>query len=560
MSSLGAIVRARLRGTLNRLRGLRRESRLKLAAEIIVGGGLWWALYAASARSLRFLARFPDLREEVVYTTLGLLFMALTVLLIFSNAVIALGSLFRSAETAFLLASPAPAGSVYAYKTLEGLVFSSWAFLIMGLPPILAYGVDVGAPASYYIGIPVFFVPFTVITASVGTLAGLVLTGLVPRHRGKFAAGLFAAFVAAGLLVAIRVASTYRGAGLAFGELWKEEVLGHLAFLRNRHLPHSWLTRGMLALASGRTADALVPFAATASTAVFAYLLGDFVARRTYRAAWSAAAGGRGARRARMSVVASVLAAATSFAGRTASLFVWKDVRLFLRDPTQWSQMAIFFGLLGIYILNLRNLHYDYSRGFWLYLVSTLNLGATSLTLATLTTRFVFPQMSLEGRRFWVLGLAPTRRREILYGKFAFSLSGALVVAETLVLLSNYMLRMPRDVLLAQVAATALVCTGLTGLAVGMGAIFPDYRETNASRIVSGFGGTLTLILSVLFVVAVVAAVAVPSHVRLVEAAIGPRAYLRWAGGALASACALTALAAGLPLAWGARSLERAEF
>ena len=32
---------------------------------------------------------------------------------------------------------------------------------------------------------------------------------------------------------------------------------------------------------------------------------------------------------------------------------------------------------------------------------------------------------------------------------------------------------------------------------VGLGAIFPDYRETNPARIVSGFGGTLTLILSI---------------------------------------------------------------
>ena len=35
-----------------------------------------------------------------------------------------------------------------------------------------------------------------------------------------------------------------------------------------------------------------------------------------------------------------------------------------------------------------------------------LNLGACSLNLATVTTRFVFPQFSVEGKRLWIIGLA----------------------------------------------------------------------------------------------------------------------------------------------------------
>ena len=111
-----------------------------------------------------------------------------------------------------------------------------------------------------------------------------------------------------------------------------------------------------------------------------------------------------------------------------------------------------------------------------------------------------------------------------------------------------------------QMVAGGLVCVGLTGLAVGLGALFPNYRETNPSRIVSGFGGTLTLVLSVLFVVVVVGSVALLTHMRLVSGWLGPRGYARWAVVAVGFAGAATFLAAGLPLALGARSLERAEF
>jgi ABC-2 type transport system permease protein len=233
---------------------------------------------------------------------------------------------------------------------------------------------------------------------------------------------------------------------------------------------------------------------------------------------------------------------------------------VFVRDPSQWAQFVIFFGLLGIYIVNLRNLHYDFSRGFWMFLVSTLNFGATSLTLATLTTRFIFPQVSLEGKRFWVLGLAPIRRRYIIYGKFAFALFGAFVVAESLVLLSNFMLRMPHEVFVTHAIAMGFVCVGLTGLAVGLGAVFPSYRESNPSRIVSGFGGTLTLILSVAYVVVMVALVAIPAQMRLVQGTIGPRAFRNWATVIIVLAGCVTAATAGIPLFLGRKALDEAEF
>jgi ABC-2 type transport system permease protein len=543
----------------NRIAAIRNESMLKKSVEIGVGITLWVGLYAASAESFRFLSRFPQLREHVIYTALALLFMSLTILLTFSSTIIALGTLFRTKETSFLLATPAPPGSIFAYRTFEGLLFSSWAFLVMGLPPMLAYGVDISAPLLYYIGLPLFFVPLTLLTSSLGTLLGLLLAGFLPKHRGRFLAIALGGVFIGGAYMAIRLFLSYKELP-AYSEAWMDEVLQHLSFLRDRHFPHTWVTRGLLYLAADRPAGAALPWCALLASAAFAFLLGDFVARKAYRLAWSRAVGTSTRKRYGTNVIVRAIEFLIRPAGRISRLFIAKDVRQFARDPTQWGQVVIFFGLLGIYIANLRNLHYDFSQGFWLFLVSTLNLAATSLTLATLTTRFVFPQMSLEGKRFWILGLAPVKRRQILYGKFAFALLGAFVVSEGLVLLSNFMLRMPREVFVTQAVAIAFICVGLTGLAVGLGAVFPNYRESNPSRIVSGFGGTLTLILSIFYVVAMVAAVAVPTQFRLVRATIGPREFSRWAVAMVVVMALFTIAAAGVPLRIGARAIEEAEF
>src|SRR5439155_25285102 len=84
-----------------------------------------------------------------------------------------------------------------------------------------------------------------------------------------------------------------------------------------------------------------------------------------------------------------------------------KDTRMFWRDTTQWAQSLMLFGLLAVYIFNLRHFSQQLNHMFWVHLVSYLNLGACSLNLATLTTRFVYPQFSLEGKRLWIVGMAP---------------------------------------------------------------------------------------------------------------------------------------------------------
>ena len=52
-----------------------------------------------------------------------------------------------------------------------------------------------------------------------------------------------------------------------------------------------------------------------------------------------------------------------------------KDLRMFWRDTTQWGQSVMLFGLLGAYIINLRNFTHQLTSQFWINLVAFLNLG-----------------------------------------------------------------------------------------------------------------------------------------------------------------------------------------
>ena len=179
-------------------------------------------------------------------------------------------------------------------------------------------------------------------------------------------------------------------------------------------------------------------------------------------------------------------------------LLLIKDWRLLRRDPVQWSQFLIFFGLLGLYFLNVdrfNNPHSDIGYITWINMVSFLNLAVVGLILSTFTTRFIYPMISLEGHCFWILGLLPVERDTILWSKFWFASLGSWVPCALLVLLSDMMLQVPTLVIGVHQLTCVLLCLGLASIAVGFGAMMPNFRETSPSKIAAGFGGTLNLVL-----------------------------------------------------------------
>jgi ABC-2 type transport system permease protein len=179
---------------------------------------------------------------------------------------------------------------------------------------------------------------------------------------------------------------------------------------------------------------------------------------------------------------------------------ILKDLRVFWRDTTQWGQTIMLFGLLGVYILNLRHFSQQLTSPFWIHLISFLNLGACSLNLATLTTRFVFPQFSLEGKRLWIVGLAPLGLPTLIRTKFWLTSCASLILTLGLMWLSCSMLKMPLDRTLYFTTAITVMTFTLSGLAVGLGVLYPNFKEDNPSKIVSGFGGTFCLVLSFLYI------------------------------------------------------------
>lgn len=475
---------------------------------------------------LNFLYRFPLvgslLSQRLIYLVFGFFF----IMLVFSNLIIGYSTLFKSRETTWLLSLPLPPQNIYRWKFLEALAVSSWALLFLSAPLMIAYGRVHEAPPIFFLQIAVVFVPFVIIPALIGSWAVIFLVRLL-GHRDVKNIVLVISLAVLALLIAFIKPVTDAEALAAEDVLSFDQLLRHTRISVNPFLPSAWLAQTVLAWSEGLMRQGLFSFLLLLSYAMMGLLVGYEIVGRFFFSSWTVALSSRAARFQRQAVARRQRERRPSLLEQITNLLrpwsppvaalVLKDARLFWRDPAQWIQFMIFFGLLCIYVINLRNVAFNFQNPFWETMISYLNLAASSLTLSTLTTRFVFPQFSLEGRLLWLVGLAPIGLRKVLLQKFWTSVFTTSVITVSLMITSSLMLHLPWVRVGFFAAAIALMSATLSGLSVGLGALFPNFKEDNPSKIVSGFGGTLCLVASFLYITLFVSLAAVPDLARVTK-------------------------------------------
>ncbi len=454
-----------------------------------------------------------DLDLRLIELVLDLLFLTLTVMLTFSTGIIVYSSLFASAESQFLMALPIPDDHVFAYKLQGGIAFSSWAFVLLGSPVLIAYGLEMGdgAPWYYYVAMPVFFLGFILMPGSLGAVACLVLVNILPRHRLQ---ALLAIVVVLAVALLAWSYSVFREAAQSpYSKTWFENLIAELSVIGGSWVPFQWIARGLKLAAVGRPIEMLRYLGLVWSNGLMAYIAALWLGRRLYRRGLNrVASGGTLRRRYGGAWLDDTVTRLLFFLDPQARLLIVKDFRTFRRDPAQWAQVLIFLALAALYFSNVRRF-YEQDLGRWFKnFISLLTLVAGSLLMCAYTGRFIFPMLSLEGRKFWILGLLPLDRAMLVWSKFAFSTAGCMLAGEFLAVFSNLMLHMPASLVVMHALTIGVLAFGLSGLSVGLGACLPNFRETDPSKIAMGFGGMLNVIAGLLLLLVLITLMALPAH------------------------------------------------
>jgi ABC-2 type transport system permease protein len=531
-----------------------RQSALRTGGMGLVGTGAALLTFLLAHRAFAFVGGLEVVGPVVLARLMSLFFFVLFVMLVTSSVLVAYQTLFRARDSAFWMAAPLRPEQVHDARALEIGLMSSWAFLFLGTPLLLAHALASGAAWPQLALLFPVLVLFAALATEIGVLVAITLVRAFPGLDWKrLALLLVAGLVPVGLFFvrAFRVGQVDPAADV---ESLVAHALEGLGRTQDPLLPGWWASEALRAAGRGEPGRAAFLAWTLAITALLAGLLAREAAAAWLQPAWQAVHGGGVAQPVRSRTRRSRSRPAR---GPSRALAL-KDVTLFFREPAQWTQAGLVALLATVYVVNLRNVP-DLTRyGAWGSVAALMNLAVVLLLVATLTTRFAFPLLSMEGRRAWIVLLAPIERRQVVLQKAALSVVLAGAFGLLAAAFSCAVLHVPPDVRRVTLVVVLATAFALSGLAVGLGAIFPELREDNPSRIVAGFGGTLDFLLGLGHVTVTVLLVGAP---RVLEALgrIDAAERRSWETAGLAAACALALAVGMLPLALGARSFGRRE-
>jgi ABC-2 type transport system permease protein len=494
-----------------RNRARRRERGDGLRAGLFGGLGLGVAaaLFAITFWLTWQLLDYEELGDYLLRLGLGWLFLTFLSFVAFSAVVSALSTFFLSEDLRLLIPAPVPQERLFHSRFARTVGQSAWMVVAFLLPVLLAIGLARCAPPAYYAVAVAAIVPFVVIPSALGAVVTLGLVSVFPARRARDVLMLMGLLFAIAIVMLLRFIRPERL--LSVQSL--PDVTAFFATLQSPvtpFLPSFWAGESLFAALRGGV-DPL-HLGALWTTALAATVLARAAYGRHYFSAWSKAQEARKARFTRLAFLEPLVRRLPSEPARRALLV--KDLKVFLRDTTQWSQLLLLLALALVYVYNFRVLDLDripYMSRVIKNAYAFVNLAMAAFVTSAVAVRFVFPAVSAEGAAFWIVRTAPVRMSSFLWSKLWTGLVPILLLAEALTVVSNDLLGVAPLLKVLGAGAMAFMTLALVGLACGMGARHPRFGAENVTQVAGSYGGVAFMVLAVLYILAMVALLAWPA-------------------------------------------------
>ena len=406
-----------------RNRGLsktRKGRGLRILLLSTIGLAFWSGTFIILYRVLTYFQRMESFGDILAYKLLSMALITFFSLLIFSSILTSLSKLYLSKDLALVHSMPVSRGKIFLARWMESTLDSSWMVLIFSLPLFLSYGIVYKTGVFYYAMVSLNLLPFCLMASSLSVLAVMVVALLLPagRIRGVFVfLGLFLFLL---LVVVFRLIRPEKFVN-------PESLTPFIIYLRTMDsshsawLPTTWFFDTLRASLTGAAKDAFFHSSLSWSFAISLIFITTWASGVIYFKGLSKAQ----VVPRRLFTSRRLKSPMEGFPFRFLSgpvrAFTTKEIKVFLRDQTQWSQIFLVGALIVIYLYNFSVLPLEQSSVRIAYLqnvLSFLNIALAAFVLAAVSARFVFPAVSQEGEAFWIVRSSPISIRTFLWIKF----------------------------------------------------------------------------------------------------------------------------------------------
>jgi ABC-2 type transport system permease protein len=442
-------------------------------------------------RFFLFLAPIEVIGEIIADKIISYSFFIFTLLLFMSNGITALSTMYNSVELDYLHSTPLQPFSIFSLKLIETVFYSSWATLIGGIPIIFAY---LTAFSSFHVRTLLIILPlfaFITIPSGLGVSVIVILKKLNPYWTVKQLAAVLGSLSIFFIYIYIRTTPYSFNVPDTLNLEALNQFIQNLE-VSNPYFPNEWLYKCTSAISNNDliffTKNLILLFSGSLISISIAFVLSNLF----YRTSWMSSSNSSGAFLIHKRLIVNKMPKILNI--------VQKDIKIFLRSPLQWSQLMIIGVLLVVYTFSLRRTPLYVRDPFWLSFLALINTGFIGYITATLSLRFVYPAISLEGKNWWNVRSVPLSPVLILHSKSILFFIINLLVAEFVIIFSNYILVKYTMIVILSAILSAIFSLVSIYLNVSMGTLFADFKETNPAKIASGGGGLLTASINLLYI------------------------------------------------------------
>ena len=476
---------------------------LLIVAFIISGRYLFYRVFIK-------MIPIPLIGELLILRLIAIILLAFTTILLFGTFILAINEFYLSKDIDFYISKPLKKTTFLKTKLYITYLHSSWMVFLVGLPVFMGYGKAVSSHPSFpfWILLTIFFlnVPPVIITVIITFIA----MKYSPVNRAR------EIILVSGIAFALILIRFFRL--LSPRQLMNPELLkDFMEFLRNmrnpgsEYLPSNLAAHALLGAAHLHWNNFLLPLSLLIMMGIVFYLLYLEISPYLYSADRPISSSS-----IRVSKFESIIRWKSMIRLLIKPLpkevrpLAEKDLLYLFRDSTQFSHLALIFGVFIVHLINMRDLpmYFPYVRQIF----SFINLALIGFFLAGMAVRFTFPLISLEGRAFWIIGSAPLSKSYIFLAKFWVGFIPMLISSECVIFLINSMIGITLTMNIFTMFIVFLMTFCITSTAACFGTIYPKFRARNVFEISSSTGGIIFMIISMLYVGLVIVLSGVPIY------------------------------------------------
>ncbi|HLE33649.1 MAG TPA: hypothetical protein VJB38_13665 [Bacteroidota bacterium] len=485
---------------------------------LLVFGGFASGAYILSHEITQYVLEVPRIGLFLFHRFISMMLFVFFVSVNLGNIIVSYATLYRSPEVAYLLTKPVSYSTIFVLKFLDNFLYSSTTLFLVAFMVLVGYGSYFGYPWWGIVGLLGFvLIPFMFLSAC---LAVIILMTIM-KIAGRIGFRRVMAILSGLYLVMVYMFFRFSNPIKLIEETGKyypniDINLAQLDPVFAKFLPSHWVAEFLFFVSRGEFVRGLPMALLLLLVAAGMFVLCLLIANRFYYRSWL--------------VTFQVQAESNQpkmhtrkkfFDFRNESIFspvmeslLKKEYFTFFRDPSQWIHLAVMIVLISVFVSSIRGLNFILQVAELPAIVYLVLYSFGGFLSASLALRFAFPMMSLEGRSFWALRSMPVRISKVYWTKFII---GFLLVL-TLGLLISYFSNKPfvrltpanRMLLWFGLYSSFVISLTMTALNLGFGGYFVNYQERNPIRIASSQGATLTFLLTLVYLVILVALFAIP--------------------------------------------------